>query len=43
MKMKGLFEFWRIKTSKSKARIRKEIIAKSHYHNTLKLCVFGLL
>ncbi|CAD8089990.1 unnamed protein product [Paramecium sonneborni] len=42
-RIKKLFQFWKLKISLKKVRVRQEIIAKHHYNKTLALCVFGLL
>ncbi|CAD8177698.1 unnamed protein product [Paramecium pentaurelia] len=38
-----LFEFWKLKTSLKRVRVRQQILAKHHYNKTLIQCVFGLL
>ncbi|CAD8103643.1 unnamed protein product [Paramecium sonneborni] len=42
-RIRKLFQFWKLRTSLKKVRVRQEIIAKHHYNKTLALCVFGLL
>ncbi|CAD8168342.1 unnamed protein product [Paramecium octaurelia] len=43
LRTKKLFEFWKLKTSLKRVRVRQQILAKHHYNKTLIQCVFGLL